>query len=179
MTMERTLDTVAGVFASPQQAETVMMDLRQLGLTDAEFNVAAPTPGRYRIIEGEVSPENLRRTLIIGALIGTLLGGLAGLALIGLFVPDADLVVGLVAGSLWGTFLGAAGGLLVRMWKQETHERIRDIPPGSSDVVVVARAGERAEQVRGIMRAHGALCYLDEIEPVRGAAIAPSPGPTP
>lgn len=176
MSTDLALDLVPGVFASREQAEGAIAQLRALGIEDADIGIAVPNPGEYRIVEDEELPTGTGRRITEGAIIGAPVGSLAGLGIMEALVPGAGsfglggVLVGLVGGGLWGTFFGAYSGLIAKLRGRDGHEHTCTIPLGGSDVLVAVRASTQTEHVRQVMQAYGARCFLDEVELSDGAA---------
>jgi hypothetical protein len=158
---------VPAVFANREAAEAAIAELRRLGFAEEDIGLAVPEPGRYAL-EGAEQQELWRGT-VAGMAVGAPLGALAGILLQQLIVPGGAslgigglLLLGLRDGILWGSFLGAASGLLAKVRWNDAEDRHCDIPLGGSDILVVVRAGDRAEEVRRVLEAHGARCFLDQ-----------------
>lgn len=170
-------ETVPGIFATREQAEAAIADLRGLGLTDENIGVAVPDPGRYELIDD--STREALKGLTSGIAIGAPAGALAGIALTSLVLPAAGVVaagglfLGVYGGTLWGAFVGAVGGLAAKVRWNDAEDRWCEIPLGGGDILVVARATGRADEARTIMERHGAKCFMDMARPAT-AAVPPT-----
>jgi hypothetical protein len=71
------------------------------------------------------------KSVLTGMLIGAVIGGLAGVIVLGLALTGADelYVAGLLGGGLWGAFLGGFGGFLAKVqWDDAEDSRVRFRP---------------------------------------------------
>jgi hypothetical protein len=134
-------ETVAGVFASAEQANRAVDELKRAGLRDEEIGVV---PGRAEGGEGPGCRSESGVTVGTGAgaglLAGAALGGLAG----GL----PGMVAAGVAGGLLGTFIDL--GI-----PEDAACFYRDETEAGRTVVLVRSAGRSAE-VADLLRRHGA-----------------------
>ena len=170
-------ELVPGVFDNRERAEEAIQALRASGLPEKALGLAVLDPGRYRLAEH--SDSEAAAGVMRGIGIGVSLGSLAGIAVMAVAAPWLEvgqtlglggLLIGLEGGALWGAFLGGTGGLAMRVRMNADEDRWCEIPMGSGDILVVARAGEHAAHVRHIMQAHGARCFLEPTESVVSAA---------
>jgi hypothetical protein len=131
---------VAGVFESNEDAEAAIADLRKIGLLDESIGLVVPDPERHLPVEKRAG-EELKGT-VAGALIGTPIGGLAGLAATMLFIPGAGAVAlaGAVGGALWGAYIGGVAGFTARVRNDPDEDLWYDIPLRSGQILVGAGA---------------------------------------
>ena len=163
---------VMGVFNDAEHAEAAIAALRQIGLTDNDLGVAVPEPGRYLLPSDTTA--RAASGAAAGAALGAPIGAFAGLALMAAAVPGlgvlglGGLAVGLYGGAVWGTVLGGITGLAVKLRTDVDEDRWCEIPMGGTDILVVARADGRVNQVRQIMEQYGARCFLEQARRVNG-----------
>jgi hypothetical protein len=177
---------VPAVFSTRAAAEAAIGELRQLGLTAEHVGVAVPDPvhhglARHEDLVGQKELEGASAGFILGAP----LGAIAGIALTALVVGGLGplglggiLVAGGV-GAIYGVVLGSEAGLIARVRaEEEAPPHWSEIPLSQTDILVVARAGDRSTEAHGIMVRHGARCFclLDRLERPRSPADA-SAGP--
>ena len=162
-----TYQVVPAVFGNREAAEAAIAELRRLGFANDDIGLAVPEPGRYALADTEA--QEVWKGTVAGMAVGAPLGALAGILLQQLVVPGGAslgigglLLLGLRDGVLWGSFLGAASGLLAKIRWNDAEDRHCEIPLGGSDLLVVVQAGERAAEVRRVLEAHGARCFLDQ-----------------
>lgn len=171
-------DLVAGVFKTREQAEAAIGGLLGLGLADDALGLVVPEPGRYPLEDHEA--EEIGRGIARGVAIGGPIGGLAGLTLAAVVVPGVGvlglggLAFRLVEGGLWGAFAGSFGGLVARVVAGADDERWCEIPVGSSEILVVARAGAQVGEAHQVMQRHGARCFLTGLRFVSQAVEGPT-----
>jgi uncharacterized protein YneF (UPF0154 family) len=67
---------------------------------------------------------------------------------------------GLIIGAFLGVVIGAFGGLYQTV--RTTEARLREIPLGQDDMLVVAMAGEDADEARDVMVQHEG-CHVTEL----------------
>jgi hypothetical protein len=168
---------VPALFADRKQAEAAIADLRAAGVPNEAIGIVVPDPGTYEV--HDPSAREAAAGLVRGVAVGTTVGTLAGIALSAVVFPGVGplgvgglFLIGVHAGSLLGAVLGGYGGLVVTVRPHEDHDRFHEIPVGSGEVLVVVDAADRASQVRELLEAAGAECFMDEAErlgPPRGA----------
>lgn len=136
---------VAGLFESQQQADAALERLHRVGVADADVEIGAPEPGRYRIEHHESAEfwSAVRNGMVIGAVIGIAVAmgimwfavpGLTSAGLIELSVP---------MGVFWGIFVGGLSGVAAKAVGLADGEARCAITPDSSDVLMVVHAGDR------------------------------------
>jgi hypothetical protein len=153
---------VPAAFARRDQAEAAIDELRDLGLTDEELGVAVPEAVLRETLEDIAGTGEMKGT-VAGFLIGAPVGSLAGIGLAALVVGGLPAlgVGGILAaahvGAVWGMIYGGYAGLLARVHQEE--EQWTEIPLSHEDILLVVRAGERAQQVHDIVVKHGGRCF--------------------
>ena len=164
---------VAGVFRSQSEAEETLEDLHQLGLRDADLEVGAPEPGRYRVEVRE--SQELGRAVLLGIAVGVPLGGVIATGGLLLIVPGiapmAAVGLGLVMGGFWGIFFGGLGGMAVQVIAHE-RERQYAIRPDSAEVLLIAHADDQYGAVHSTMANHGSRAFLKDVPAIRPARLA-------
>lgn len=172
---------VAAVFASGEQAEAAIHDLRTLGLTDEDIGVVVPQPGRYALEDHE--SEEIGSGIVRGAMIGVPVGSLAGLALATVGVPGvgvlglSGLAISLLEGGLWGAFVGTFGGLVARVLAGADEEHWCEIAVDSTDILLLAQAGEKTFEAHELLQRRGARCFLTGVHVVHDTSeAAPATG---
>ena len=136
---------VAGLFGSQQQAEAALDGLHRVGVADADVEIGAPEPGRYRFERHESAEfwTAVRNGMVIGAVIGSAVAmsimwfAVPGLTLAGL------IELGVPMGAFWGIFVGGLSGVAAKAVSLAEGEPRHTITPDSSDVLVVVHAGDR------------------------------------
>jgi hypothetical protein len=166
-TMTTTLpEVVPGVFNSRKEAEAAIASLRELGLSEQDIGVIVPDPGRYQLMDHSV--HEAFSGLKTGVAVGAPLGSLAGVALMALALPGVGviglggLLVGVIGGAVWGGVVGGLNGVIARVRWNAGEAQWCEIPLGSDDILVVARAGSRAQEAYRRMEQHGGRCFLDQ-----------------
>lgn len=135
---------VAGLFESQQQADAALARLHRVGVEDADVEVGAPEPGRYRIERHESAEfwTAVRKGMIVGAVVGIAVSmaiwwfavpGLTLAELIELSVP---------MGAFWGLFVGGLSGVAAKSVSLTEGEPRYAVTDDSSDVLVVVHAGD-------------------------------------
>ncbi len=103
-----------------------------------------------------------------------MIGTIAGLALTAVAVPGlgalglAGYLIGALGAGGFGATMGGVTGLAARV-RLDHADRWCDIALGSEELLLVARAGDRAAQARAVMEHHGARCFLDTAERATGS----------
>jgi hypothetical protein len=136
---------VAGLFESQQQADAALARLHRVGVQDADVEVGAPEPGRYRIERHESAEfwTAVRRGMLIGAVVGVAVSmciwwfAVPGLTLAGLIELSVPM------GAAWGLFVGGLSGVAAKAVSFAEGEPRYAIADDSSDVLVVVHAGDR------------------------------------
>ena len=107
---------VVGLFESQRQADAALERLHRIGVADADVEIGAPEPGRYRI-EYHESAEfwtAVRNGMVAGAVIGSVIStGIMSFAVPGLTLAGL-LALGVPMGAFWGIFLGGLSGVAVK-----------------------------------------------------------------
>ena len=167
---------VAGLFESQQQADEALEGLHRVGVTDADVEVGAPEPGRYRIEHHESAEfwTAVRNGMVIGAVIGSAISmGIMWFAVPGLsFVELIELSVPM--GAFWGVFVGGLSGVAAKAVSLAEGEPRHTITPESSDVLVVVHAGDRFGTAHEAMERRHPLYFLIDVPAVH--QIQPRPG---
>lgn len=120
MTLQQPLRAV-GTFPGRREAESALGDLRESGFNMDRVSVLAKDTGRDDSVGGvdigDRNPEETREGAGVGAVTGTVLGGVGGLlvGLEALLIPGVGpfLAAGTIATTLAGAGIGAAAGGLV------------------------------------------------------------------
>ena len=164
---------VAGVFKSQAEAEETLEDLHRIGLTDADLEVGAPVPGRYRVEIHE--SQEIGRAVVRGIAVGVPLGGIIATGFLLLVVPGIALTsaigLGLAMGGYWGIFFGGLGGMALKVIAHD-RERQYAIAPDSAEVLVIAHADDQYGAVHHTMANHGSRAFLMDVPHVRPAQLA-------
>ena len=166
MATSRTPEAIPAVFRTREDAEAAISELRGLGLRDEDIGVLVADPGRHRLVD-----DSARRALsgvTRGVVGGIPAGSLGGIGLTALALPDVGLIglggllVGAVGGAIWGSVVGSLQGLIARVRWNAGEDAWCEVPVGSEEILVVARAGGRGQQALRVMEQHGARCFLDQ-----------------
>lgn len=159
-------EIVVGIFASRDEAQRAVAELVAQGFREDEIGYAvkheaaaddAPPVAATDMTAAD-GPVGGAAT---GAITGGVLGGLIAAAA-ALIVPGVGPVLagGLLASTVGGAAIGAAaGGLLgtlVGLGVPEEEAALLEQEIHAGRAVVTVRAGSRADQVRDLMRGHGA-----------------------
>ena len=152
-------DHVAAIFASREDAEAVVGDLRELGLGSEHLGVAVHGPTHVTFENDEES--DLAHEAELGAAAGASIGFLAGVSLVALAVPGIGVLGmgGLFAvgaatgfgGAMVGTYLGIAAA----DEEMTEHSEIADTPLEEGEVLVAVCSHGRAEAIRTTMQGRG------------------------
>jgi hypothetical protein len=136
---------VAGLFESPKQADAALERLHRIGVADADIEVGAPEPGRYRIERHESAEfwTAVRKGMVIGAVIGSVIS----MVIMWFAVPGLTLVelieLSVPMGAFWGIFVGGLSGVAAKAVSLAEGEPRYAITDESSDVLVVVHSGDR------------------------------------
>ncbi len=157
---------VAGVFTSREQADAVLKDLLRIGLTADALEVGVPEPGRYQL-EDHGSQE-IGQGAVIGIAIGVPVGSLAGIGMVAAAVSgmasSLDVIgLGILFGGFWGIFFGGLAGMVPKIMAHADELRWYVLSEGGPEILVIARAGSRVDDVRKVMRRRGARAFFAEI----------------
>lgn len=157
MSSESRSRLVGAVFPKREAAAAAAADLYRAGFRDEELASAEWLEGRYAIASH--AGRKIGHSLWIGAVVGTVLGGLLGAAATALFWDAASmvtaLVVGGIGGAVTGSILGAYFGLIrhrPQLWDEEdwAHTEVAE-----GEVLMVVDPGERPEVVQEILDRRG------------------------
>jgi hypothetical protein len=153
-------NVVAGLFRSQRQADAALQALHRIGLTDADVEVGAPEPGRYRVEYYE--SQEVGSGILRGIALGIPVGGIIGSGFVVLSVPEmalaGSIALGFVIGAFWGIFFGGLTGMLMRSL-EPTQALHYTAAPGTSEVVVIAHAGDQSGLAQAVMK-HGKARYF-------------------
>lgn len=160
---------VPGVFASREQAEAAIAELRVLGFGDEELGAIIPDPAHHVLLDD--SMHEALTGIGHGILGGMPLGALAGIALVALAAPGVGvigvggaLLLGLPVGALWGAIAGGLVGLTAEIQHLEDIERKYRIQLAPNEILlVVVTDQERSDAVCEIMQRHGAHCVREAV----------------
>src|SRR5688572_17700629 len=170
---------VAGLFESQQQADAAIDGLHRVGVTDADVEVGAPEPGRYRIERHEAAEfwTAVRNGMAIGAVIGSAVAmGIMWFAVPGLTLIEL-IELGVPMGAFWGIFVGGLSAVAAKAASLGEGEPRHTITPESSDVLVVVHAGNRVGEAHDAMERRHPLYFLIDVPAVQhtqrhvGAAV--------
>jgi hypothetical protein len=170
-------NVVAGLFRSQHQADAALQALHRIGLTDADVEVGAPEPGRYRVEYYE--SQEVGQGILRGIALGIPVGGVLGSGFLVLSVPGMALAgsigLGFLIGAFWGIFFGGLCGMMMRSLAP-TEALHCTIAVGSSQVVVIAHAGDQSGLVQALMKSDGARYFFRDVPEVRplGRTLAPA-----
>ena len=164
------------VFASREQAEAAIAELRGLGFGDEELGAIVPDPAHHALIDD--SMHEALKGIGQGIIGGMPLGALAGMALVALAAPGVGvigvggaLLLGVPVGALWGAIAGGFFGLTAEIQHLEDIERKYRIPLAPNEIlVVVVTDQERADEVCEIMQRHEARCVRDAVARTESAS---------
>ena len=107
---------VAGLFESQKEADEALEGLHRIGVTDADIEVGAPEPGRYRIERHESADmwRGVRNSMVVGAVVGSVIA----MGLMSIIVPGQSLAslieLGVPIGACWGIFFGGLSGMAMK-----------------------------------------------------------------
>jgi hypothetical protein len=136
---------VAGLFGSQQQADAALEALHRVGVADADVEVGAPEPGRYRIEHHESAEfwTAVRNGMAVGAVIGSAITmGIMSFAVPGLTLAGL-IELSVPMGAFWGIFFGGLSGVAVQAATHAEGARRCAITAEDSDVLVIVHAGDR------------------------------------
>jgi hypothetical protein len=178
---------VPAVFSSRAQVETALLELRGLGLSDAQLGVAVPDPVNHRLDEevaghADILGEEEIKGAATGFILGASLGSIAGVGLMALAVGGlgplgvGGILAGAGFGAVWGMGLGATAGLAAKVHSEEEVSHWSEIPLSHTDILVLVRAGDKAAEAHDVMVRHGGRCFcrLDRVD--RSSAMGPRAG---
>ena len=173
-------EDILAVFDDPEIARAAVRRLREY-LGDPHRVVAVPLePGRYQL--ADTSLQEVLHGAVRAARVSMPLGAVAGLGLGAVAIPGvglAALTAMAVAGALGGFVIGGMTGAIERTRWDRDPAQFLEVPPGSSDMLVIARASpaparrETSRAMGSLVRA-GARAFLD---PTAYYATHPEPVP--
>lgn len=153
-------DVVVAVLPDRAATAAAVTDLRHEHLGGERLAAALGTPERHLT---EIDADAVwARSVVTGILIGIPFGSLATLGLVALGTALAGagagdgVVPGLLAGGFLGIVFGGAFGVGRANRRIEEAELWSEVPLESDEVLVVALAHDRPDQVREVFRRHGA-----------------------
>jgi hypothetical protein len=144
---------VAGLFDSQKAVEATLEKLHQIGVSDADVEVGAPEPGRYRIERHESSDmwKAVRKGMYFGAVIGAVVSmGIMSFVVRGLSLPGL-IELGLPMGVAWGIFFGGLTGMALKAVTLVPGEPRYAITEDNHDVLLVVHAGDRVGAAHEVM----------------------------
>ncbi len=162
---------VAGLFKSQQQADVALKRLHRIGVADADVEVGAPEPGRYRI-EYHESAEiwtAVRNGMAVGAVIGSVIT----VGIMSFVVPGLTLA-GLIElsvpiGAFWGVFVGGFSGMTVKAATHVEGEPRYAITAENTDVLVIVHAGSRFGTAHEALERQHPRYFLTDVPTVHHA----------
>jgi hypothetical protein len=160
---------VAGLFESQQQADAALGRLHRIGVADADVEIGAPEPGRYRIEYHESADfwTAVRNGMVVGAVIGSVIAmGIMSVAVPGL-TPAGLIELGVPMGAFWGIFVGGLSGVAVKAVAHAEGEPRYAITADSSDVLVIVHAGDRVGTAHQAMERQHPRYFLIDVPAVR------------
>lgn len=163
---------VAGLFESQQQADVAVASLHRIGVSDAEVEIGAPEPGRYRIEYHESSRvwKGVRNGMLMGAVVGSLIS----MAIMAFAVPWLKLAgwieLSVPMGAFWGVFFGGLTGMAMRAATSVQGEPRYTVTNDSDDVLVIVHAGTRFGAVHDVMEHQHPRYLLADVPAVHHAS---------
>ncbi len=159
-------DHIAGIFADRDTATAAIGRLRALGLGSDHLGVAVH--GDDSMVLEHDDEHELATDMEAGALTGTPIGAIAGLALAGLAVPGIGLI-GLGgmfalagASALWGGLIGAYVGASIGDEGGNAHRDLSYTALEPGEVLVLVCSHGHADVVRDVIEQHsGRLHAVD------------------
>jgi len=158
-------DLVAGLFRSQQQADTALQRMHRIGVADADIEVGAPEPGRYRIEYHQASDfwTAVRKGMLVGAVIGAIIAiGIMSFAMRGLSLPNL-IELGLPAGAFWGVFVGGLSAVAARGGARASGEPLYVVTPDDPEVLVVVQAHDRFGLVHEALQREHPRYFLTDV----------------
>jgi rhodanese-related sulfurtransferase len=179
--MDRTRETVVGVFDNPEQARDAIDALKNAGFDPGDISLLMPQHGDgngHKV--GDDKGKEIAKGAGAGLAAGGILGGLAGwLVGVGaLAIPGVGPIIAAgalgtaLSGAAVGAGVGAIAGALVRMGVPEDEAKAYEDEVRAGRTLVVVRAGARVDEAWRLLRASGARDVQqrgDGGEPVRRA----------
>jgi hypothetical protein len=152
-------DHVAAIFASRDQAEAAVEELRAAGIAEEHLGVAVHEPDVSIVLEEEEDTE-AERAVARGVTIGGVMGFVAGITVVAIAatLSGGIGVGGILAGGLGVLFGGAALGGEISLAVEEpsmlTVEHLLELPLEPGQVLVVAKAHHRRALIEATFRHH-------------------------
>jgi hypothetical protein len=163
-------NVVAGLYRSQRQAEAALQALYRIGLTDADVEVGAPEPGRYRVEYYE--SQEVGHGIVRGIALGIPVGGIIGAGFLVLTVPGMALAgsigLGFLIGAFWGIFFGGLCGMMMRSLAP-SEALYHTVAAGRSEVAVIAHAGDQSGLVLALMKHAGARYFFRDVPELRSS----------
>jgi hypothetical protein len=153
--MKRAADDVAAVFEHRAAADLAVAELCDRGLAHAHLRESPPWA--RRLLELDTDAEvfrSMRWGIAIALPLGIIVSSAIAWIGSGSSIVDA-IAAGTLAGVLLGLFFGGVGGVLWSMWVVEDEDEWNDYVLDGDEVLVVARAHGRPEEIRAVMTRHG------------------------
>lgn len=148
---------VIGVFAQPDQAQTVVRELESAGYPTKDISLVMQQPGSAP--EVDTGATKADQGMLTGVSAGAVLGGIAGLAALAIPGVGPLLAAGPLA-ALLGALSGAALGGLVGSFTglgiptQQAEEYEQAVREGGVVVAVKAADRDAEAQVQSLMQGH-------------------------
>jgi hypothetical protein len=159
---------VVGLFESQQQSDAALERLHRIGVADADVEIGAPEPGRYRI-EYHESAEfwtAVRNGMVAGAVIGSAIStGIMSFVVPGLTLADL-LALGVPMGAFWGIFFGGLSGVAVKAVTYAEGEPRYAVTDESDDVLMIVHASDRFGTVHAAMESRHPRHFLTDVPAV-------------
>jgi len=152
-------DHIAAVFATRDEAEAAVTELREHGLGSEHLGVAVHGPAHIAFEHDEES--DLAHDAEVATAAGASLGFLAGMALAAFAVPGLGVLgvgglfaVGAASG-FGGAMLGGFLGIAAADREFTEHEELSETPLDAGEVLVAVRTHGQPDTVRATMQRHG------------------------
>lgn len=152
-------DHIAAVFATRDEAEAAVADLRELGLGSEHLGVAVH--GSTHVAFEHDEESDLAHDAEAGVAAGASLGFLAGVALAAFAIPGLGVLgigglfaVGAASG-FGGAMLGGFLGIAAADREFSEHDELSETPLNPGEVLVAVRSHGEPETVRSAMQRHG------------------------
>jgi hypothetical protein len=166
--------TVVGVFQDRGWAERAIDELEHAGFTDKEIGIVSPG-GKVvpAVTPTGVLEENAGDGAVRGAISGGVIGGVAGAVATGLIpgigpVIAGGLLLGILGGAAAGAALGTFLGPFIALGFTEDEARHYQREFAAGRTILVVRAGDRAAEVRDILRRFEGVVREDIPAPAEG-----------
>ncbi len=160
---ENRQDTVVGVFAERDRARDAISALQEASFTLDDISILMRDDPAAREANAELATD-VNAPAATGAVAGGVLGGAAGwLAALGVVaIPGigpfvgAGVLASALVGAALGAGVGAVAGALVDLGVPDEEARWYEQEAQKGRILIVVRAGERADEARRILREYGA-----------------------